>query len=384
MNKSYDVTIVGAGLVGLATGMRLLEKNPRLKLLILEKEDAVAKQQIGRNSGVIHSGIYYKPGSLKALNCRAGYEKLLKFCQEENIAHEICGKLVVASSESEIPALRELERRGLANGLSGLQWLSAEQIKEKEPYCLGVAALWVPQTGIVDYRAVAEKYAQRFQKLGGQLELNQKVSSLSDITLFSKKVINCAGVYSDRLAGKSLVKIIPFRGEYYQLKKSAQHLVKNLIYPVPDPRFPFLGVHFTRMMRGGVECGPNAVWAMGREAYDWRSISLRDTFEALAWPGFRKIMRQHWRMGLGELQRSWSKKAFARALQKLVPALKSEDLEPAGAGIRAQACDRDGNFLDDFDVRVHDNVIHVCNAPSPAATASLAIAEKIIEHWGTI
>ncbi len=374
--------------------MRLLEKNPRLKVLILEKEDAVAKHQSGRNSGVIHAGIYYKPGSLKAANCRKGYEKLIRFCQNEGIPYEICGKLVVATEEVELPRLRELQKRGEANGLSNLRCLNADEAREREPHCKALAALWVPQTGIVDYRQVAQKYASKFQDAGGQIEFGQKVWSLrggiadaaiqcTDKTWFATKVVNCAGLHSDRLAKQQMpelpIRILPFRGEYYKLRSSAQHLVRNLIYPVPNPEFPFLGVHFTRMMSGSVECGPNAVLALGREAYARTDFNARDFWETIRWPGFQKIAQRYWRMGLDEQMRSLSKKRFARALQKLVPTVQEYDLEPGGAAIRAQACDLNGNLLDDCDLRVHENRIHVCNAPSPAATSSLAIADRICE-----
>ena len=374
--------------------MRLLEKNPRLKVLILEKEDAVAKHQSGRNSGVIHAGIYYKPGSIKAANCRKGYEQLTRFCQEEAIPYEICGKLIMATDEIELPRLRELHKRGEANGLTGLSWLNADEAREREPYCQALAALWVPQTGIVDYRQVAKKFASRFQNAGGQIEFGQKVLSLRggvahaaiqclDRTWFAAKIVNCAGLYSDKLAKQQMpevpIRILPFRGEYYKLRSSGQHLVRNLIYPVPNPEFPFLGVHFTRMMRGGVECGPNAVLALGREAYARTDFNARDLWEMIRWPGFQKMAQRYWRMGLDEQMRSLSKKRFTRALQKLVPAVQECDLEQGGSGIRAQACDLNGNLLDDFDIRVHENMIHVCNAPSPAATSSLAIADRICE-----
>ena len=388
----YDVIIIGGGIIGCATAMRLLQQNPNKKLLILEKESSLAQHQTGRNSGVIHSGLYYKPGSLKAINCRSGYRKLIQFCQKENIPHEICGKIVVATVKQELPKLQELYQRGLANGLKGIKRLSSEEIREHEPNCIGLRGLFVPETGIVDYQIVVQKYAEKIKNLGGQIELGQQVSDFrvspdqievvgDNKTWISSHVINCAGLYSDRLARKTVrdlsLRILPFRGEYYELKESDRNLVRNLIYPVPDPSFPFLGVHFTRMIGGGVECGPNAVLAFGREAYKKTDFSLSDLGEILAWPGFRKIAKQYWRMGLGEYYRSLSKKAFVRALQKLVPNIREENLEPGGSGIRAQACDRNGVLLDDFDIRANGNLIHVCNAPSPAATASLAIADVL-------
>ncbi|MBL4818719.1 MAG: L-2-hydroxyglutarate oxidase [Deltaproteobacteria bacterium] len=390
-----DIIIIGGGIIGCATAMRLLQAKPSMKLLVLEKEGSVAQHQSGRNSGVIHSGLYYKPGSLKATNCRRGYRQLIDFCQRENIAHEICGKLVIATSAEDVPRLEELRRRGIANGLRGLRWLKAEEILETEPNCSGVAGLLVPQTGIVDYGVVARKYSEKIQELGAQVKLGEEVIDIRsqsgkvevigrNQSWMASSAIVCAGLQADRLAVKTTkdlpVRIIPFRGEYYKLKESARYLVKNLIYPVPDPKFPFLGVHFTRMIDGGIECGPNAVLAFGREAYRKTDFSLRDTWETLAWPGFRKMARQYWRMGFGEWHRSVSKRAFVKALQKLVPTIQSGDLESGRAGIRAQACDREGNLLDDFDIRTHGPVIQVCNAPSPAATASLAIADVLVSR----
>lgn len=390
-----DIIIIGGGIIGCATAMRLLQAKPSMKLLVLEKEGSVAQHQSGRNSGVIHSGLYYKPGSLKATNCRRGYRQLIDFCQRENIAHEICGKLVIATSAEDVPRLEELRRRGIANGLRGLRWLKAEEILETEPNCSGVAGLLVPQTGIVDYGVVVRKYSEKIQELGAQVKLGEEVIDIRsqpgkvevigrNQSWMARSAIVCAGLQADRLAVKTTkdlpVRIIPFRGEYYKLKESARYLVKNLIYPVPDPKFPFLGVHFTRMIDGGIECGPNAVLAFGREAYRKTDFSLRDTWETLAWPGFRKMARQYWRMGFGEWHRSVSKRAFVKALQKLVPTIQSGDLESGRAGIRAQACDREGNLLDDFDIRTHGSVIQVCNAPSPAATASLAIADVLVSR----
>ena len=387
-----DIVVVGGGIIGCATAMQFLKKRPGLKLLLLEKERSLGLHQSGRNSGVIHSGLYYKPGSLKAINCRNGYFKLIDFCQQENIPHEICGKIVVATKESEIFQLKELYQRGLANKLQGIKWISSEEIQEREPNCVGLRGIFVPETGIVDYTTVVQKYAEKIKDLGGQIELRRRVCDFrvspdqievvtENKTWISKHVINCSGLYSDRLARKTVrdlpLKILPFRGEYYELKESARNLVRNLIYPVPDPSFPFLGVHFTRMIGGGVECGPNAVLALGREAYRKTDFNLRDLGETLFWPGFRKIAKQYWRMGLGEYYRSFSKKAFVKALQKLVPAIQEENLILGGSGIRAQACDRNGMLLDDFYIRTNGNLIHVCNAPSPAATASLAIADRL-------
>ncbi len=396
-----DVVIVGAGIVGLATAFRLLQERPLTRLVVVEKELAPARHQTGNNSGVIHSGLYYAPGSLKAANCRAGYSQLLDFCRTEGIPHEICGKIVVATSENEFPRLAELQRRGEANGLEGIRSLSPDELREHEPHVAGLRGLWVPQTGIVDYTAVAVKIADRIRVLGGEIVLGQRIESIrrhdtsvevssADRTWTCRILVTCGGLHSDRLARTTHpdlpLRITPFRGEYHVLKPSAQHLVRNLIYPVPDPAFPFLGVHFTRMIRGGVECGPNAVLALGREAYRKTDFNLRDTLETLAWPGFRKVARKYWRTGLGEFHRSFSKAAFVKALQRLIPEVQATDLAPGGAGIRAQACDREGRLLDDFDIRADGHVIHVCNAPSPAATASLAIgttiAQGIIPHLG--
>jgi len=392
---TLDVLIVGGGIVGLATAFRLLQSRPATRLVLVEKEPAAARHQTGNNSGVIHSGLYYKPGSLKAANCRTGYQQLLDFCRSEGIPHELCGKIVVATEASELPRLAELQRRGEANGLAGLRNLSSSEIRELEPHCTGIQGLWVPQTGIVDYTAVAEKYAEKIRTLGGEIVFGQRIEAIrrNDSAIevssahrswTSRVLVTCAGLHSDRVARLTHpdlpLRITPFRGEYFVLKPSAHHLVRNLIYPVPDPAFPFLGVHFTRMIRGGVECGPNAVFAFGREAYRKTDFNLRDTLETLAWPGFRIVARKYWRTGLGEFRRSWSKSAFVHALQRLIPEMTGADLEPGGAGIRAQACDREGRLLDDFDIRIDGNVIHICNAPSPAATASLAIGATVAQE----
>jgi L-2-hydroxyglutarate oxidase len=389
------IIVVGGGIVGLATALRIQEDRPDLNLVVLEKEQHIAQHQTGNNSGVIHSGLYYKPGSLKALNCRSGYQQLLDFCQNENIPHEICGKLVVATSENELPRLEELYRRGIGNGLEGLTFLEPDAIREIEPHCTGLRALWVPQAGIVDYSQVAARYGEKLRNLGAEIVLGDAVQAIRqgsnqvDVISLSgcrsgQAVVVCAGLQSDRLARQTLpdlpLRILPFRGEYYTLKPEACNLVRHLIYPVPDPAFPFLGVHFTRMIGGGIECGPNAVLALGREAYRKTDFNLSDTWEILTWPGFRKVASRYWQAGLGEYYRSMSKSAFVRALQKLIPEVQAEHLNPGGAGIRAQACDRDGNLLDDFDIRVDGKVVYVCNAPSPAATASLAIGNTLSKY----
>ena len=390
----YDVIIVGAGAVGLATALQLKTQNQALKVIVLEKEPVVANHQTGNNSNVIHSGIYYKPGSLKAKNCIHGYNLLVDFCRKQEVPFNLCGKVIVATSEGELPLLKTIYDRGQQNGLQNLKMLTAPQLKEHEPHVAGIAGIHVPQTGIVDYRVVAEKYAEVLQLLGGELRLGEKVNDIrlqngkvtvvtQKSTYLGKLMVNCAGLYSDKIAQmtskKVDVKIIPFRGEYYKLRKEKEYLVKTLIYPVPDPNFPFLGVHFTTMVGGGVECGPNAVLAFAREGYKKSDINLAELGETLAWPGFRKIVSKYWRTGLGEIHRSYSKAAFTKALQKLMPEIREEDLIVGGAGVRAQACDRTGGLLDDFLIVEDKQIINVCNAPSPAATSSLAIGETVAD-----
>jgi len=388
----YDVAIIGGGIVGLATALKLLQVNPHLKLVLLEKEDGLARHQTGHNSGVIHSGIYYKPGSLKALNCQRGYQLLVDFCKLQGIPYELCGKIIVATDAGEIPLLNNLFIRGQQNGLTDLKKIGKEELKEYEPHVAGLEGIVVPQTGIVDYTAVAEKYGVLIGQSGGEIRLNEKVIEIQESGSYrvvvsqkeayhAKLVINCCGLYSDRIARMTHTrvdyKIIPFRGEYFKLKKEKEHLVKNLIYPVPDPNFPFLGVHFTRMIGGGIEAGPNAVLAFKREGYKKTDIDLAELSESLAWPGFQKVAIRYWKTGLGEMYRSFSKAAFTQALQKLIPDIKKDDLEPGGSGVRAQACDRTGGLIDDFKIMEEKNIIHVCNAPSPAATSSLAIGETL-------
>lgn len=395
----YSVVIVGGGIVGLATALQLIKKKPDLKILVLEKETELAKHQTGNNSGVIHSGIYYKPGSLKATNCMRGYHQLITFCQEQTIPFELCGKIIVATNESEKLLLQNLFVRGEQNGLKNLKKLSAGELKEYEPHVNGIEGIFVPQTGIVDYKLVAEKYGEVLRKQGVEIHLGEKVVNIStekSTTVITDKssyttelVINCAGLYSDKVARLTVqnlnVKIIPFRGEYYKLRKEKEYLVKSLIYPVPDPNFPFLGVHFTRMAKGGVEAGPNAVLAFQREGYKKSDVNLKELAETLAWPGFQKVAAKYWRTGFGEMYRSFSKAAFTKALQKLIPEIQQEDLVEGGAGVRAQACDREGGLVDDFLILEGKNVINVCNAPSPAATSSLAIGETVsglaLKRW---
>ncbi|HET9053380.1 MAG TPA: L-2-hydroxyglutarate oxidase [Cyclobacteriaceae bacterium] len=387
-----DVIIIGGGIVGLASALQLKQQNPSLKITLIEKENALARHQTGNNSGVIHSGIYYKPGSLKATNCIRGYNLLIEFCKTHDVPFDLCGKIIVATEEKEIPLLQNLFIRGQQNGLTGLTMLNAGELKEHEPHVAGLAGIAVPQTGIVDYTRVALKYADKIKELGGEIILGEQVLDIQaagntsvivtqKTTYRAALVINCAGLYSDKIARLTSnhvnVKIIPFRGEYYKLKKEKEHLVKNLIYPVPDPNFPFLGVHFTRMMKGGVEAGPNAVLAFSREGYKKSDINLSELAESLAWPGFQKVAMKYWKTGAGEMYRSFSKAAFTKALQKLIPEIQQSDLADGGAGVRAQACDRTGGLIDDFMILEEKHVINVCNAPSPAATSSLAIGETV-------
>ena len=388
----YDIIIIGGGIVGLATALKIKEARPQLKMALLEKENGLAKHQTGNNSGVIHSGIYYKPGSLKALNCISGYAELLKFCNIENIPYELCGKIIVATHQEELPRLENLYQRGLQNGLTEIRKINSNEIKEFEPYTNGIGGLWIPYTGIIDYKEVCEKYAEIFvNRYQGEIFLEQKVIDINtsnnccevitrDKTLKTRLVINTAGLYSDKIAQltrKIDVRIIPFRGEYFELKKEKQYLVKNLIYPVPDPAFPFLGVHFTRRLKGGIEAGPNAVFAFKKEGYKKTDFSLSESIDSLSWPGFQKVMFKYWQTGLGEYYRSFNKAAFTKSLQRLLPQIQKEDLIIGGAGVRAQACTKEGALIDDFLIFEDPHIINVLNAPSPAATASLAIGKTI-------
>jgi L-2-hydroxyglutarate oxidase len=389
--KSYDAIIAGAGIVGLAAGLKLLEKKPGLKVLILEKENGISKHQSGHNSGVIHSGIYYKPGSLKAINCRKGYSELIEFCKKENIPFDICGKIIAATDEKEACLLENLYKRGIENGLNNIREITSEELKEIEPHAYGVKAIHVPYTGIVDFKAVCKRYSELFLEKDGEIKFNEKVINVKrgeylkidtkNSSFTSKTFINCCGLYSDEIAkmssGYSKIRIIPFRGEYYKLKEDKRYLVRSLIYPVPNPQFPFLGVHFTRMIDGGVEAGPNAVLAFKKEGYNKTSFSIRDTYKTFTWSGFLKVMSKYYKIGFGEFYRSYNKKAFVKALQKLLPEIKEEDLEKGGAGVRAQAVDRQGNLIDDFIIDKKDNIINILNAPSPAATSSLSIGDTI-------
>ena len=395
VTNEYDLVIIGAGLVGLATAYQFLLKNEGKKVLILEKESGVAAHQSGHNSGVIHSGIYYKPGSLKATNCISGYRSLIEFATQYNIPYEICGKIIVAVAPEEVPALNTIHERGLQNGLTGLKSLSAEALKEYEPHVNGIAGLHVPQTGIIDYPAVARKLMEIItEDYGGEIVFEEEVVKISKAPLHSvvetkknsyqvKQIVSCAGLQSDRVASLTEadndLRIIPFRGEYYKIKPEKEYLVKNLIYPVPNPHFPFLGVHFTRMIHGGIEAGPNAVLAFKREGYKFRDFNFKDSGDTFTWPGFWKVVARYGKTGLGEIYRSLSKAAFTKALQRLLPEIEANDLMEGGSGVRAQACDRQGKLVDDFNILKKGNVIHVRNAPSPAATSCLSIGKLISE-----
>ncbi len=392
-STKFDIAIVGGGIVGLATAMALL-KRFKISLVILEAEDHVAAHQTGHNSGVIHSGLYYKPGSLKAINCVSGREAMYRFCEEENIYHERCGKVVVATEKREIPALDMLVERGRANGLVGIKRLSPQEIREHEPHVTGIDGLFVPQTGIVNYNDVSQAYARLIEKMGGEIQTNTRVTGFrqsgdgftletSKDPIHCKNVINCAGLQSDRIARMCGVEpglqILPFRGEYYEIRTESEYLVNNLIYPVPDVRFPFLGVHFTRMAHGGVEAGPNAVLALKREGYKKSDISVGDVAQFGVYIGFWRMAFKYWQMSLSEVYRSFSKRAFVKALQRLIPELEMEDVHPSGSGVRAQALTPDGKLVDDFRIVEAAHQVHVLNAPSPAATASISIGESIAD-----
>jgi L-2-hydroxyglutarate oxidase len=393
VSGGFDVAIVGGGIVGLATAHRLLARHPRARLVLVEKEGGVARHQTGHNSGVIHSGIYYRPGSLKALNCRRGKAMLEAFCREEGVPFETCGKIIVATREAELPALEALAGRGRQNGVD-CEDVGPSRLRELEPHARGLRALHVREAGIVDYQAVAAALRRRVEAAGGEVRLGRAAlgferrgggfvvrTALEEIA--ARAVVNCAGLHSDRVARllghAPPLRIVPFRGEYYKLRPGAERLCRNLIYPVPDPRFPFLGVHFTRMIGGGVECGPNAVLAFAREGYRKRDFDRRDLWEVLSYPGFWRLAARHAASGLGEIVRSFVKDAFVDALQRLVPAVTASDLEPAEAGVRAQALKPDGSLVDDFALAPEAGAVHVLNAPSPAATSSLSVGDAVVD-----
>ena len=400
-SSQYDIVIIGGGILGLSTAMQLLERSPQWRVAVVEKEEELATHQTGHNSGVMHSGIYYRPGSRKAQFCVAGLNNMIKFCEENEIEFQQCGKVIVALHESELGRLQDLYERGTANGVPDLEIVGPERLKEIEPHTAGVRALWAPHTGIVDFTKVAAAFANKFQQAGGDIFTGAAVKKITRSTgsvalettkgtLQAKYLINCAGLYADKVAsmtGENIgVRIIPFRGEYYTLRQESHHLVSGLIYPVPDPQFPFLGVHFTRNIKGHVEAGPNAVMALRREGYRKRDFSLGDSLGNLAYPGFWKMALKYWKIGMGEVYRSYSRRAFLRDLQRLLPEIQNSDLASGGSGVRAQAVARDGSLLDDFSIIQSGDAIHVLNAPSPGATSSLAIGEHIaglaIENFG--
>lgn len=400
-SNPFDLTVIGGGIIGLATAMEIAENYPKVRLLLLEKENRIALHQTGHNSGVIHSGIYYKPGSVKAQTCVYGRKALLDFCDQHGIPYELCGKVIVATHREEIPRLEELLRRGNANGVQGIEMIGPERLKEFEPHANGIRAIYAPTTGIIDFTKVAQAYARRIRSMGGEILTSHKVKGIvqeegeliiqtSSEEFRSKYLINCAGLFSDELSrmmtrsrgpmigsGEDL-RIIPFRGEYYQLIPERRFLVRGLIYPVPDPRFPFLGVHFTRTLRGDVEAGPNAILALSREGYRKTDIDLHDLWRTISYKGFWCMAQTHWKTGIGEVYRSISKQAFVKALQRLIPDVRPGDLVAGGAGVRAQAVSATGTLVDDFALSQTGNAIHVYNAPSPGATASLAIGKKIV------
>jgi L-2-hydroxyglutarate oxidase LhgO len=397
-DSASNVIIIGGGVVGLGVALEITRRFPHLRLLVLEKEDRVARHQSGHNSGVIHSGVYYKPGSMKARLCVTGAAAMIEFCREHGIPHEVCGKVIVATHADELPRLEELRWRGEANGLSGLRMIGPEELREIEPHAAGLTALVVPSTGITNYAAVCEKYAELISSRGGTVLTSAAVTGIrrmpDEIVVETSRgafsatsLINCAGLYSDRIsrvAGDDPgVMIVPFRGEYYDLIPERASLVRSLIYPVPDPRFPFLGVHFTRRITGKVDAGPNAVLALAREGYRHSDVSLRDLASSFAFPGFWRMARQHWRNGLDEWHRSLSKPVFVRALQRLPPEVGENDLVPGGSGVRAQALKPDGALVDDFQFVPSGKVLHVLNVPSPAATASLMIGRAIVDTAAT-
>jgi len=390
----YNVIVIGGGAVGLGVALEITHRFPRQRLLVLEKEAAVARHQSGHNSGVIHSGVYYKPGSLKARLCVSGAAAMVEFCREHGVPHNVCGKVIVATEEEELPGLENLRQRGEANGLTGLRLIGPEELREIEPHARGLKALVVPSTGVTDYALVCQKYAELIGKSGAAVLTSAPATGIKragdEVVVETPRgvfstaaLINCAGLHSDRISrmagDEPGVMIVPFRGEYYDLLPERASLVRALIYPVPNPRFPFLGVHFTRRVSGKVDAGPNAILALAREGYRHTDINLRDLAGSVAFPGFWRMARQHWRHGLGEWYRSLSKAAFVRALQRLLPEIGEKDLTPGGSGVRAQALKPDGALVDDFQFVPSGRILHVLNVPSPAATASLMIGKTIVE-----
>ena len=390
----FDIGIIGGGIVGLATAYQLSQKFPKLSVAVIEKESFLAKHQTGHNSGVLHSGIYYKPGSLKAINCRQGKKAMEKFCEEQDIDFELCGKIIVALNNEEVPRMQNIFQRGQENGVK-CKIISREEMLEIEPHVAGVQAIHVPECGIVNYKQVCLRLGEIIEeKEENRLFLGHQVTKIKNLndslvietnqeSIECKQLINCGGLHSDKITKlggqKPPAKIIPFKGEYFELKENAKHLCKNLIYPVPDPAFPFLGVHFTRMIDGAVECGPNAVLAFGREAYGKFDLNIKDLLESITYPGFQKMAIKHWKMGWGEMWRSYNKGAFVKALKRLIPEIEASHLVSAPAGIRAQAVSPEGGLVDDFLIEENSRIINVCNAPSPAATASLNIGSTIVE-----
>lgn len=394
MPHRFDLAIIGGGIIGLAVAREMMRRRPGARLVLLEKERHLARHQTGHNSGVIHSGIYYRPGSMKAATCREGADAMIEYCRQEEIPHRVCGKVIVAVNAGELPYLEELHRRGIANGVSGLRMLEAGPLREIEPHCAGLRALHVPGTAVTDFSIVSHRFAREATAAGAEIRVGTEVIGIrrdaSDVVLtttadrvVARLIVNCAGLQSDRVAkmagaGIDLL-IVPFRGEYYTLDPARSDLVSGLIYPVPRPGFPFLGVHLTRGVEGTVEAGPNACWALSREGYRWSDISIPDLLEAACFAGFRRMARRHLRYGMREIHRSLSRSAFLKSVQRLVPWVRGEDLRPGGAGVRAQAIERSGLLVDDFRFARTDGMIHVLNVPSPAATASIAIARRISE-----
>ena len=390
--QQTDIIIIGGGIVGLATAYQFTLDYPHLKITLLEKEQYLAAHQTGHNSGVLHTGIYYKPGSLKALNCREGKSRMEDFCLKEEIDFEICGKVIVAISEDELPALETIYQRGRTNGVR-CEIISLEKLHELEPHVAGIQAVHVPEAGIVDFSQVCERFAERVrEREGNKILCSTKVTGIrqtSRMIIETEKgefegryLVNCAGLYSDKITAMTQTpgaKIIPFRGEYYKVRPGKNHLCRKLIYPVPDPNFPFLGVHFTRMINGSLECGPNAVLAFAREGYTRSTVNILELADILSYPGFMKLAAKYWKAGAGEMWRSFSKAAFVRALQRLIPEINADDLEPAPAGIRAQAVMDSGKLVDDFLIQENENIVNVGNAPSPAATSSLNIGKHIVD-----